>query len=121
MVEKKVEEKESKTEEVGKKPSWIKVKPAELEKLIVDLAKEGNDPAKIGLILRDKHGIPKTRLFGKKISYILDEKGVKYKDEGKIIADKAEKLKSHISKNKHDHPASRSLTKKLWVLHKLEN
>jgi small subunit ribosomal protein S15 len=100
-----------------KKPSWIKIKPAELEKLIIGLAKEGHDLAKIGLILRDKHGIPKTKLFGKKISHILKEREVEYIDETKIIEERTNKLKSHIAKNKHDHPASRSLTKKLWVLH----
>jgi hypothetical protein len=30
-------------------------------------------------------------------------------------------LKGHIGKNKHDYPASRALTKRLWELHWIEN
>ena len=55
--------KESKTV----KPSWIKTSQKELENLVIELAKEGKTPAQIGLVLRDKHGIPKTRLLGKGI------------------------------------------------------
>jgi len=105
---------------VEKKPSWIKMKPAELEKIVVDLAKKGESPAKIGLILRDKHGVPKTRLFGKRITQILDEKGVDYIKEKGVFDGRVEKLKGHIGKNKHDYPASRALTKSLWVLNKIE-
>ena len=76
-----MEDKEIKKKEEEKKPSWIKLKPKEVEDLVVDLAKKGESPAKIGLILRDKHGIPKTKVFGKKIKQILDQKGIEYKTE----------------------------------------
>jgi len=111
-----------KTEENAKaklaKPSWIKMKPAELEKIIIDLAKKGESPAAIGLVLRDKYGVPKAKLLGKRICQILDEKGIDYKEEVKIVQDRVDNLKKHLSGNKHDHPASRALTKKLWVIHK---
>ena len=111
-----VETEEKKTE----KPSWVKMKPAELEKIVVELAKEGKSPAQIGLVLRDKHGVPKAKLFGKKIKKILEENKVGYKSDQNIIEDHIEPLKVHISKNKHDHPASRALTKKLWAVHNLK-
>ena len=101
------------------KPSWIKIKPAELEKIIVGLANVGKSPAQIGLILRDKHGVPGARIFGKRITQILEEKGIEYKTEKKIIDGHIGILKKHIGKNKHDYPASRALTKKLWVVRKL--
>jgi len=116
--EKKTEKKEEKKPD--RKPSWIKMKPAEVEKLVVNLAKEGKSPAEIGLVLRDKHGIPKTKVFGKKICEILEEKEVEYKDEKFLVDGHVERLKKHIANNKHDHPASRSLSKKLWVVHKLK-
>ena len=119
MVEKK-EDSEKKVEKKAGKPSWIKMKKEELEKIIVDLAKKGESPGKIGLILRDKHGVPKTRLFGKRICEILEEKGIDYKKERVVFEARVEKLKGHIEKNKHDYPASRALTKNLWVLNKLE-
>ncbi len=110
------ENKEEKTE----KPSWVKIKKEELERIIIDLAKNGEALAKIGLILRDKYGIPKTRIFGRKIKEILKEKDVVYKSEKDIAEGKIKRLRNHIAKNKQDHAASRALTKKLWATHRLE-
>ena len=112
--------KESEYEKNKVKPRWIKMKPEEMEKVIVELAKEGETPAKIGAILRDKYGIPNSKLFGKKVTRVLRERYVKYKGEKDILDGKVEKLKGHILKHKHDYSASKSLTKKLWVLNKFE-
>ncbi len=101
------------------KPEWIKIKPQELQKIIIDLHKENNSPAKIGLILRDKHGIPKTKLvLNKKISKILSENNYEIKKEKEAVAKKIEILEKHISKNKHDYTSKRSLAKKTWILKK---
>ena len=102
------------------KPSWIKMKKEDLEKIVVDLVKEGKTPAQIGLVLRDKHGVPKAKLLGKGIREILDDKKIAYRSDKEMIENRVERLKPHIQKNKKDYPASRALTKKLWVLHKLE-
>ena len=102
------------------KPSWVNMKPAELERIVVDLAKKGTPLAKIGLILRDQHGVPKAKILSKKISQIIKEANIELKTDKKIIDSKIEKIKAHISKNKHDYPAHRSLTKNLWALHKIQ-
>lgn len=99
--------------------SWIKIKPEELEKIIIDLAKQGNAPAKIGIILRDKYGIPKARLLGKKITKILKDAKVKYKSEKDIVEKKLENLKMHKEKHKHDKNLLRSLARKNWLFHNL--
>jgi len=123
MTEEKVEtgEKEKTTKKATKatKHSWIKIKPEELKKIVVDLAKKGESPAKIGLILRDKYGVPKAKLLGKKIIQILKEADTKYRTDKDVVEAKVSKLKSHITKNKHDHPASRALTKRLWDIYHL--
>jgi|SRR3989338_3388456 len=106
--------------EESKTLSWVKMKPAELENKIVELAKEGKSPAEIGMILRDKFGIPKTRIFGKRVNQILREKDVEIKSEKKIVEGKIAHLKEHIVKNKKDYPAARTLTKMLWNLHWIE-
>jgi small subunit ribosomal protein S15 len=99
--------------------SWSKIKPKDLENQIVELAKTGESPAKIGLILRDQHGIPKVKtITGKKIKQILEERKVAYKTEKTIVTENVEKIKTHLKNNRKDHPASRSLTKKLWALKK---
>jgi small subunit ribosomal protein S15 len=103
---------------VDSKTNWIKIKPAELKKLVIDLHKEGNTPSKIGLILRDKHGIPKSKLLGKKITHILDEENITYSTDKIVLENKVKNLESHIKKNKHDYSAKRSLTKTLWAIKK---
>jgi len=86
-----------------------KLKPADVEKKILELANAGHTPEKIGLILRDKHGIPKARMYGKSIGTILKEHNL-YKDsENAHISAKVENLKGHFEKNKHDYSAKRSL------------
>ncbi|MEK6843797.1 MAG: hypothetical protein AABX83_00035 [Nanoarchaeota archaeon] len=106
------------------KESWIKTKPEQLDKIIKELAEQGNSPAKIGLILRDKHGIPKVKLLGRKVEKILKNTNTKYITEKEDIEKKIDILKKHIEKNKHDKGANRSLTKKLWrsyAINKKEN
>ncbi|MEK6967242.1 MAG: 30S ribosomal protein S15, partial [Nanoarchaeota archaeon] len=57
--------------------SWVSYKPKEVELIILKLAKEGNAPSKIGMVLRDTYGIPDTELIiGKKITEVLVEKKV---------------------------------------------
>lgn len=101
------------------KSDWMKVKPAELEKLIVGLHKEGNSPAKIGLILRDKHGIPKSKLIGKKVVQVLKENKISHITEKQNMQNKIAALEAHISVNKHDYTSKRSLSKSLWSVKKL--
>jgi small subunit ribosomal protein S15 len=98
------------------KTNWVKTKPEELSKLVLDLHKEGNSPAKIGLILRDKHGIPKSKLAGKKITQILDENKLTYKTDKDVLNTKITELESHIKQHKHDFSAKRSLSKTLWAI-----
>jgi small subunit ribosomal protein S15 len=111
-----VQEEVKKTE----KPNWVKLSPKELEKLIVELGKEGKSPAQIGIILRDQHAIPKAKLLGKKICQILEENKVKFESEKEILERKIKVLNEHIKTKSHDYSAKRSLTKKLWTLNKLQ-
>ena len=106
--------------EEEKKSEWVTIKPAELEKIVVELGKQGETPAKIGTILRDKHGVPKAKLLGKKIAEILNEHKIKIKTEKEVVLEKMKKLEAHQLKHKHDYTATRSLTKKRWVINKIE-
>jgi len=108
------------SEQANEKPNWLKTKPAELEKAITDLAKQGKSVAQIGLSLRDQHGIPKTKLLGKRISHILREIKTEVKGEAEMFRAKVLNLKDHLGKNKHDKKAKRSLMKHGWIIHKLD-
>lgn len=100
------------------KPDWVKIKPAELSKIVINLHKEGNSPAKIGLILRDQHGIPKAKLLGKKISQILKEEKQTIESPVTQIEKSKDNLEKHIAKNKHDYTALKTLHKKMWDLNR---
>ncbi|MEK6855642.1 MAG: 30S ribosomal protein S15 [Nanoarchaeota archaeon] len=107
------------TETKEPKPEWVKMKLPELEELVIKLHKEGNSPAIIGNILRDKHGVPKAKLIGKKISQILVNNKLELPSEKVEVNKKIEKLNAHITKNKHDYTAKKSLAKKQWIIRKL--
>ena len=107
--------KEKKTE----KPSWLTMKPAEMESIVLDLHKQGISPAKIGIILRDKHGIPKAKLLGKKVKEVIEGVAHSFPKEIDLVQSKIKNLERHGTQHKQDYSAHRSLTKKLWVVRKL--
>ena len=58
-------------------PEWSTMSGAEVEQLIVKLARDGKQPAVIGGILRDQHAVPDVRAAtGKPVSQILAENGI---------------------------------------------
>jgi small subunit ribosomal protein S15 len=86
-------------------PEWSNTDVAAIEKVIVDLSKEGVSTARIGLVLRDRYGVPDVKLAtGKRIGQIVKEKGL----EGPIPEDlknlivKALGLRKHLGENKKD-------------------
>tara|TARA_Y100000310_G_scaffold103344_1_gene101689 strand:+ start:547 stop:879 length:333 start_codon:yes stop_codon:yes gene_type:complete len=100
-------------------PSWIKLKSADVESLITELAKKDLTPAQLGLELRDKHSIPKAKLITKKrITHTLRSTNVQFKSSEDSIQKKLEKLQTHLNNNKQDYRANRALTKKIWDLKK---
>ena len=94
-----------------KKINWVKIKPEEIEKIVLDLFSQNINPEKIGLILRDQHGIPKVKLLGKKITQILRENNIETNSEYNNAVKKISNLKKHLEKNKHDYTSERSLIK----------
>ncbi|NCN98572.1 hypothetical protein COU62_04440 [Candidatus Pacearchaeota archaeon CG10_big_fil_rev_8_21_14_0_10_35_219] len=102
-----------------KTASWIKAKPQEIEKLVVELGKKNTSPEKIGLKLRDEHGIPKAKMITKKkICQILEENGIKVNPEKDSIERKIDKLQKHSEKHKHDYGAKRKLVQRIAQLRK---
>lgn len=101
------------------KSSWVTAKPAEIRSKIVELAKQGMAPEKIGLVLRDQHGIPKAKLLGLKISKVLKEEKLWNDYEKANLEKKIEKLTKHSTKNSHDYKSIRVLVKKSAQLNTL--
>jgi len=93
------------------KPYWVKLSPKEVEEIVVKLAKEGMDSARIGLVLRDSYGIPSVKaITGKKIQKILAENNINVQSLELIaLRKKAKALAKHLEKNKKDMTAKRGL------------
>jgi small subunit ribosomal protein S15 len=79
-------------------PSWVSYKPAEVEQLILKLAKQEKTSSQIGMILRDSYGIPSVKaLVGKSIVQVMKEKKILKKLPEDLIA----LIKRHIAVMKH--------------------
>jgi small subunit ribosomal protein S15 len=93
-----------------KRHAWLMYEPAEIEKLIVKLAKEGKQNAQIGLILRDQYGVADVRSLDMRVSRIA-EKEVKKEvpDDMYNLIKKAVELRVHLNNNHHDAKATHGL------------
>lgn len=92
-----------------KKPVWLKYSEKEVSEIIVNLANKRYSSEKIGLILRDSYGIPKTKIYGFKISKVLKENNIYESPDKKNLKEKVDKLEDHFKKNKQDKKAKRAL------------
>ena len=86
-------------------PEWLDVNKAELEEMIVKMAKVGTQPAKIGLILRDQHSIPNVKsILGMSLLAFLKKEGVspEYPEDLLNLIRKAVRLSTHMKSFKKD-------------------
>ena len=86
-------------------PKWVPLGKTEIEDLIVKMAGDGANSAKIGLLLRDQHGVPNVKLAtGRSITDIMQEKGIMPKlpeDMGALLK-KVISLDAYLKVNKRD-------------------
>lgn len=101
---------------------WVEMSKEEVVKKIVELYNEGLEPSKIGMVLRDRYGIPSVRqITGKKLVDILRENGItmKYPEDLKALIKRALKLRKHLESHKKDLHNRRGLQlieAKIWRL-----
>jgi small subunit ribosomal protein S15 len=91
---------------------WVKIKPQDIEKLVVNLAKERRTSAVIGLILRDQYGIPDVKAAtGKTVSKIMRENKLypTMPEDMLSLLKKAVLLREHLQQNKSDKHSRRGL------------
>lgn len=94
------------------KQSWIRYDTKEVEQLILKLARAGKTASQIGLILRDRYGIPNVNaIVKKKITKVLEENNLKPKLPEDLLAliKKSIRLMKHLEINKKDMPVRRGL------------
>ncbi len=103
-------------------PEWVEMSAEDVEKKVIELYNEGYEPSMIGMILRDRFGIPSVRqVTGKRIVEILIESGIKprYPEDLKSLIRKALKLRRHLEVHKKDLHNRRGLQlieAKIWRL-----
>jgi small subunit ribosomal protein S15 len=93
-------------------PEWVEYSPEEIETLVVKLAKKGESPSKIGIILRDQYGIPLTKQITKKsVTKILEEKGIKQElpEDLMNLIKRAVNLDKHLTSNPKDKSSKRGM------------
>lgn len=104
-------------------PKWSNTNRDEIENTIQQLGSNGTSSSKIGMILRDRYGVPDVTLVtGKKIVTIMKEKNIIQKvpeDIHNIIISVLE-LNKHIIKNPKDVHNKRSLNNKISKIRRLE-
>ncbi len=86
-------------------PSWCRYTSEEVEALVVKLAREGNPPCRIGLILRDQYGIPLAKaIVGRGIFDILKKNNLSpaVPEDLDVLLRKAARLGAHLEANKAD-------------------
>jgi len=87
-----------------------KLSSKEIESLIVEFANKGFSPSKIGLALKQDHGIPKVKYALSKVSKVLKKHKLdKAPEELDNLINKASKLRVHFKKNHKDQTAKRGL------------
>ncbi len=84
---------------------WVVYSPEEIEEIIVKLTRDGNSQSKIGIILRDQHGIPAVKqVTGNTISYFMKKNKLdsKVPEDLQNLIKKVINLQKHLSQNKRD-------------------
>jgi len=105
-----------------KPPAWFKYTPEEVEALIAKLAREGNSASSIGVILRDRHGVPLVKpVAGKSITELVRASGQtpKVPEDLDYLFRTANSLRKHMEKNKKDYENKRALATVESKIHRL--
>ena len=115
--------KSSSTRPISKKtPPWCKYQPEEVESLVLKLAKQGNSPSIIGMILRDQYGIPLINpIVGKSVVEIITKSDLEMKipEDLDALLKRANRMRKHIEKNKQDAHNKQALTLTESKVHRL--
>jgi small subunit ribosomal protein S15 len=105
-------------------PEWLdKEKNAKwVEEKVIELAKAGNSPSMIGMILRDQYGVPLVKVVtGRSVITILRENDLtrRVPEDLRNMITKAASIRKHLEENKKDHVSKRGLMLAENKIHRL--
>lgn len=90
---------------VDKAPEWVGMTAEQVVAKVQEMARDGMQPAKIGLVLRDAHGVPSVELVtGKKVGAIIAEANLapSVPQELTNLINRAINLMDHLRTNRQD-------------------
>lgn len=93
-------------------PKWLEYKKEDIEKLVIDLAKQKYTSAMIGTILRDSYGIPDATIVTQKpINKIMRENDVYpgLPEDLMFLLKKSVELRKHMASNRKDKHSQKGL------------
>jgi len=93
-----------------------------VEEKVIELAKTGNTPSMIGMILRDQYGVPLVKvLSGKKVMDIIRENDLQRNvpEDLRNLIQKAATMRRHLEENKKDFVSKRGLQLAESKIHRL--
>ena len=93
-----------------KEPLLSDLKPSQIEELVAELGNQGLNASQIGTVLRDQHGIPKTKLLtGRTINEILAARQLapEIAEDLMALIRRVVVLDNHMQLNKKDFSAKR--------------
>lgn len=93
-------------------PEWSNSDAKEIEAKIIELRKQGMTCAQIGLVLRDKHGVPNVKLAtGKRVNAIVRENNLDMDipEDLRNLMHKALLMRKHLENNHRDIHNARQL------------
>lgn len=86
-------------------PEWISMDEKEIKETILKMAREGIPPAKIGLVMRDQHGIANLKsILGMSVVSFLEKEGItpEYPADLLDLIKKAVRMSEHIKQSNKD-------------------
>jgi small subunit ribosomal protein S15 len=113
------------TRPISKKaPAWCKYKdsPEEVENLVLKLARVGNSPSTIGMLMRDRYAVPLVKsLTGKNVQELLKtaNQAEALPEDLSALLKKADHVRRHLEKNRKDYVNKRSLAMVESKIHRL--
>jgi small subunit ribosomal protein S15 len=111
------------TRPISKKtPPWCKYTSDEVEELVLKLAREGNSPSTIGVVLRDRYAVPLVKsITGKTVKQILTggQQSAPLPEDLASLVKKADDLRKHLNRNRKDYVNKRSLAMVESKIHRL--
>lgn len=104
-------------------PAWSNTNREEIEKTMLQLAAQGKSTSEIGMVMRDRYGVPDISLVtGKKVLATLKENNAVSKVPEDIynLIVKVLELKKHLDRNPKDVHNKRSLNNMVSKIRRLE-